>query len=112
MPSCGLVLRVRLCHRLQAALAGCEAARRGLEAAHEGGGGEARAAHARAAEAEARAGVLSRLLDTERAQAAAALAVVQEEVASLRVGGWRALEGLLDMGVHVHGTGRAPGSYA
>lgn len=83
--------------RLQAALAGAQAARRELEQAHAAAAanvqpsgavaaeGEVRALGARLAEAEARAKVLARQLETERAHAAAVAAALKEEVQGLKV---------------------------
>ena len=81
--------------RLEAALAGAEAARQQLEAQRAAksstDSGDARAAAAALAEAEARAGALQSQIDTLRSHAAASQSGLQEEVQSLRVrtcGGW------------------------
>lgn len=82
------------CHRqqiarLEAALAGAEAARQQLEAQGAAksstDSGDARAAAATLAEAEARAGALQSQIDTLRSHAAASQSGLQEEVQSLRV---------------------------
>ncbi|GLC48074.1 hypothetical protein PLESTB_000056300 [Pleodorina starrii] len=70
--------------RLSAELSGAEAARRELDAAHQGSGHEAHALLAGAAEAAARAAALQHQLDSERARAAAELASHQEEAAALK----------------------------
>ena len=82
------------CHRqqiarLEAALAGAEAARQQLEAQGAAksstDSGDARTAAATLAEAEARAGALQSQIDTLRSHAAASQSGLQEEVQSLRV---------------------------
>eukprot|EP00891_Asterochloris_glomerata_P000304 jgi/Astpho2/304/Aster-02189 len=81
------------CHRqqiarLEAALAGAEAARQQLEAQGAAksstDSGDARTAAATLAEAEARAGALQSQIDTLRSHAAASQSGLQEEVQSLR----------------------------
>lgn len=75
--------------RLEAALAGAEAAKKNLseqQAQHSTAGeSDLQAAHAAQAEADARAASLQRQIDTLRAQAAASRSGLQDEANSLKV---------------------------